>query len=309
MWYLWLLGAVALAAGAGYAAYRFSELVIRPPRSSREEVLALEHDQGGVSEEELSALAPERGELTTFDGVRLSYLWFRCGKPTGKVCVLVHGFTSRWERMARYAKIYLARGYDALLFDHRNSGASQGDYTTMGHRERRDLQGMLALARRDKASFGKEAVVGAHGVSMGAATALLACCMENPPDFVVSDCAFADFREQLSYNVRHVRHLPTWPIAPMTGLAMRLRAGFSYRHVSPIREMEKHSGLANIPILFIHGTSDTFIPKEAAERLYQSKRGFKRLALFPGAGHARCIAADPARYESLVNAFLEECGF
>ncbi len=309
MWYLWVAAAVALVTLVLSVSFRFSNLVLHPARATREEALALEREQGGVTGEEIAALPCEQGEFTAFDGVKLHYLYFRCGAPNARACVLVHGFSSRSERMVRYAKLYLARGYDALVFDHRNSGDSGGTATTMGFRERRDLMDLLDFVRADKSAYGEDAVVGAHGVSMGAATALLAACTSNPPDFVVADCPFADLTEQLTYNVRRIRHMPTFPFAPLADLLTRMRAGFRYRDVSPLREIEQRDGLPEVPVLFIHGEGDTFIPAEASKALFAAKRGKKQLVLIPGAGHARSIAKDPERYAAALGAFLDEYGF
>lgn len=310
MWYVWAAAAaIALLALALYVSFKLSNLVLHPARATREDALALEREQGGVTAEELAALPFEQGELTAFDGVKLRYYFLRCGAPTARICVLVHGFSSRSERVVRYARLYLARGYDALVFDHRNSGDSSGSVTTMGFLERRDLMDMLALARADKRAYGEKTVVGAHGVSMGASTALLAACAGNPPDFVVADCPFADLTQQLSYNVRRIRRLPVFPFAPLADFLTRVRAGFCYKDVSPLREIEQKGGLPEVPVLFFHGEGDTFIPAEASKALYAAKRGKKALVLIPGAGHARSIAKDPKGYAAALNAFLDECGF
>lgn len=309
MWYLWALGAAALLALMLYVSYRLSNTIIHPARDTREAAIATEIERGNLTEGEIDRFVGEEGELTAFDGVKLRYTWLRCGVPTNKACVLVHGFSSRWEHVVKYAKLYLERGYDALLFDHRNSGESGGTYTTMGFRERRDLKDMVAFARLDKGYPQRETVVGAHGESMGAATALLTACMEEPPDFVVADCPYADLTRQLSYNVRSVKHLPAHPFRPLSSVITRIRAGFRYRDVSPLREIVERDGLPEVPILFIHGGADTLIPCEASKRLFEAKRGVKELHIFPGAGHARSIVADRAKYKTILYAFLQKCGF
>ena len=85
------------------------------------------------------------------DGFALRCAWLRCGRETKRVAVIVHGFGSRYEHVLKYAKLYTARGYDALLFDHRHCGESEGTKTTMGYLERRDLMQMIALRARTRA--------------------------------------------------------------------------------------------------------------------------------------------------------------
>lgn len=310
MWYYWALGGIlALALTTALVSWRLSALVIRPRREGREEAVKKEIERGNLASGELEAMRTEEGELEATDGVKLRYLWLRCGRPTDKACVVVHGFSSRKEHVVRYAKLYLARGYDALVYDQRNAGDSGGTITTMGFLEKRDLQRMLHFAREDKGFPQKRAVVGAHGESLGAAAVLLASCLEEPPDFAVADCPFADLTEQLRYNVTSVKHLPPYPFAPVANAITCLRAGFRYQDVSPLRAIEARDGLPDVPVLFIHGEADTLIPPAASKRLYEAKRGAKELHLFPGAEHARSLFSDRARYAEILNAFLDKCGY
>ncbi len=309
MWYWWALGAAAAAGVILLISHRLAFVVIRPPRDTRKEAERQEIDRGNLAEGELEAIVTQDGETIAFDGVRLKYFWYRAEQPTDKVCVVVHGFGSRREHVLKYAKLYHQRGYDALLFDHRNSGDSGGTFTTMGYKERRDLQQMVALARGDKGFPDKACVVGVHGESMGGATVLLTACMDHPPDFVVADCPYADLLEQLTYNIRHVKHLPPQPFAPIANRITKWRAGFRNGDVSPLRELKKKNGLPEVPILFIHGEADKLIPCEATKRLYEVKRGEKQLYLCPGAEHARSIAKDRETYSKVLNGFLDHCGF
>ncbi len=309
MWYWWALGGILLAALAtALASWRLSSLVLLPRREGYDEAVRKEIERGYLAPGELETLRPEPGELKAFDGTTLRYFRLRCGRPTDKICVLAHGFGNRKEHVVRYARLYLARGYDCLIYDQRNCGDSGGAYTTMGHLERRDLRAMLRLAR-EMDSPQRKAVVGAHGESLGAATALLAACTDEAPDFVVADCPFADLSEQLAYNVTSLKRLPAYPFAPLACLFMRLRAGYRAFDVSPLRDIEVADGLSGVPVLFIHGEADTLIPCAASKRLYEAKRGIKGLALFPGAEHGRSLASDPERYARVLNAFLNQCGY
>lgn len=309
MWYWWILGFLAFMGLLVGVSFILSSIIIKPRRDTREQAIACEIERGNLTEGEIDSLTTQEGALTAFDGVKLRYTWLRCADETQKVCVIVHGFGSRWEHVVKYAKLYLARGYDALLFDHRGSGESGGIFTTMGFKERRDLHDLVMLARRDKGFPEKECVVGVHGESMGGATVLLTACMEEPPDFVVADCPYADLSEQLRYSVRHVKHLPSEPFEPVASLITRIRAGFRYSDVSPIREIKKKDGLPDIPILFIHGEDDKLIPASATKRLYEAKRGVKEMCIFPGAGHSRSLISDRERYKRVVYAFLDRCGY
>ena len=304
VWGWILLGTAALLL---LFVFTVAALVVRylthQPRDTREAAEAKEIERGNLMAGELDALPLQEFTVKSFDGLTLRCAWLRCGKETKRAAVIVHGFGSRYEHVLKYAKLYTARGYDALLFDHRHCGESEGSKTTMGYLERRDLAQLIALARADK---GEDAFVGIHGESMGGATVLLAACMEEPPDFVVADCPYADLAEETKYDLRYECHLPAWPFVPAASLVMCLCAGFFLKDISPLREIESHGGLPDVPILFVHGTEDKLIPCAASKALYAAKQGKKALFIVEGAEHARSIVRARPKYAETVYAFLNE---
>lgn len=311
MW-LWILLITALIAAAFIftVSWMLVKLVITPERSSLEEVEQLEIERGNFAPGEMAAMLPdEEGSIIARDGVRLDYCWYRAAEPTDKVCILAHGFWVRRESELKYARIYMQRGYDVLLYHQRNSGTSEGKYCTMGYLERHDLAALVALARRDKGYPEKPCTVGVHGDSMGGATVLLCGLGENPPDFVVADCPFATLHDQLMYNVGSMKHLPSWPFEGPAEWILRARAGFGYSDVSPLDELKRANGAPELPVLFIHGTADRLIPYDNTLRLYDAKRGKKSLYICPGAGHVRSISTDREKYYAVVNEFLDKYGF
>ncbi|MBE5784650.1 MAG: alpha/beta hydrolase [Clostridiales bacterium] len=282
----------------------FVKVVLRPPREAAAEALAREAERGAIDPGEFDAALLHCFSRKSFDGHSLRCLWLRAEGETKRAVVLAHGFGSRLEHMLKYARLYRKFGFDVLLYDHRNSGESEGGMTTMGHLEKRDLADMVRFAREDK---GEGCTVGVHGESMGAVTALLCAAMGGGPDFVGADCPFASFRRQAAQGIRSF-YVPAWLVLPLGRLVLRLRAGFTLRDVSPIAALEGAQGLPDIPILFVHGTGDALIPFTETQRLYEAKRGKKALFLAEGAGHGRSIVIDRAGYEAALFAFLAENG-
>ena len=68
--------------------------------------------------------------------------------------------------------------------------------------------------------------------------------------------------------------------------------------------MKNNDGYAHIPMLFVHGIEDDVVPVYMAKQLYETKKGYKKLAIFPNAHHARCILLDKERYEREIDEFL-----
>lgn len=309
---VWILLIILLLAAAALFAISRALVaeVITPKRETLAEIEQLEIERGNFAPGEMAAMQPdEQGSIIARDGVRLDYCWYRAAKPTDKACVLAHGFWVRRESELKYARIYLQRGYDVLLYHQRNSGTSGGKYCTMGFMEQHDLADMVALARKDKGWPQKSCTVGVHGDSMGGATVLLCSLGIDPPDFAVADCPFADLRDQLEYSMGQMKHLPFKPFAHPAEWLLRAKAGFGYADVSPIAELKRQSGAPDLPLLLIHGSGDKLIPYRNTLALYDAKRGKKALYICPGAGHVRSISKNKEKYYSVVNGFLDKYGF
>ena len=63
----------------------------------------------------------------------------------------------------------------------------------------------------------------------------------------------------------------------------------------------------DIPILFIHGEADDFVPCAMSRENYAACASPKRLLTIPGAGHAVSCYVDPAAYAEAVERFLHDC--
>ena len=62
----------------------------------------------------------------------------------------------------------------------------------------------------------------------------------------------------------------------------------------------------SLPILFIHGTEDVFVPPEMSRELYDAAAGEKELLFVEGAGHVQAPDKEPELYYETVFSFLEK---
>lgn len=224
--------------------------------------------------------------------------------PDGRarVAVLCHGITYCLLGAVKYARIFHELGFECIFYDHRNHGLSGRAPTTMGVYEARDLSFVCDWAF-DR--FGSDAVLGTHGESMGAATVMMQAPDYEALAFTIEDCGYSSLTKQVSHNVHSMYHLPVFPIVPLASLFSRLRGGVFFSQVVPkdaVARCEK------LPMLFIHGEDDTFVPYEMVHENYGVKPGFRRIKTFPGAAHAKSYTSDPAGYRACVESFLLEIG-
>ncbi|WP_342512501.1 alpha/beta fold hydrolase [Sporosarcina sp. FSL K6-1522] len=222
---------------------------------------------------------------------------------TTKTVIICHGVTENKINSMRYARLFERLGFNSVVYDHRRHGESGGKTTSFGYYEKSDLQAIVQAVRK---RIGKRALLGIHGESMGAATSILyAGTYEDEANFLIADCPFSDFSEQILHILRTETPLRTSMMLRIANVFLKMRDGYSTNLISP-REVVKN---ITIPVLFIHSMEDDFILPYMTEELYAAKEGDKMLKLFPKGAHAKSYNENPVQYEQTIQAFLSRFGF
>lgn len=258
----------------------------------------------GRRQEWLAATEPEKVSLTSGDGYTLIGNIYPGSEDSHKWALLLHGYgyTGKKEEMEYIGAEYAARGYWILAPDLRCHGESGGDFIGMGWTDRLDiLQWIDQIIERDE----KAAIV-LHGQSMGGAAALMTAGEDLPDQVraVVSDCAYTSAWEIFTRKLRDWYKIGPFPILYETDLIFRLRGGYDLKKASALDQV----AASRLPILFIHGEADDFVPASMVRELYEAAGGPKELLTVPGAGHGLANYVDPEGYYSAVFSFLERYG-
>jgi fermentation-respiration switch protein FrsA (DUF1100 family) len=242
----------------------------------------------------------EEMTLRADDGLRLRGYYLPAPAPTTKAVILAHGYSGRAHDMATFARFYYERfGFNGLMPDARGHGASEGDYIGFGWPERKDyLRWIATLVAR----LGPEAQIALHGVSMGAGTVMMTSGEDLPPQVkcVIEDCGYTSAKDELGYQLRRLYRLPPFPFLGAASIVCRVRAGYFFGQASALRQVAK----TRVPIFFIHGADDAFVPTAMVYPLHDACPTAKELLIVPGAAHGLAHATDPAGYERAVAAFL-----
>lgn len=241
----------------------------------------------------------------SFDGLKLHATYFPAidaGASKKKVVICFHGYTSKG--MSDYIGLsgyYLKRGYAMLLPDARAHGTSEGRYVGFGCLDRKDALGWINWVIQE---CGEDVEILLHGTSMGGATVLMASGLELPHQVkgIVSDCGFTSPKEVFTHVLHTMYHLPAFPVIQGADLLNKGLAGYGMDECNAKREVRK----AKVPILFIHGSSDTFVPCSMCHELYDYCAAPKRKLIVEGAAHAESYYKDTERYEQTLTEFLEE---
>lgn len=236
-------------------------------------------------------------------GYKLSGTYIRNFASTGNTIIIVHGITgSRWESM-KYADMYIDLGYNVLIYDSRYHGTSGGNNISLGYFEKYDLDNCVKWVRKQN----PKGIIGIHGESMGAATALLHANMnieEKEVSFYIVDCPFSDlselFSDKLTEEMKNHGKIVANAIVFYSSVYAWYKAGFSLYSISPKKAL---SGV-DVPIMFVHGADDDFIPPYMSLELYIEKKGPKYLYIAPNAGHAQSYLKNKDEYKAKVREFL-----
>lgn len=239
--------------------------------------------------------------FTSFDGLNLKAHFFPGDADSHVYAILVHGYHDTAFRMLPHAIHFMEKGYHLLMPDLRGHGDSEGTYVGFGYHDHYDILGYIDLIReRDPA-----AEIFLLGVSMGAATVMMTSGEFLPSNVkcIIEDCGYTSAWEQCKYNMHTLYHLPPFPILTLTNLFIKYKHHYSLKEASPIKAVAK----ASVPMLFIHGAKDDFVPFHMQQPLYEAcGSADKEFLVVPGAVHANSNEENPQLYWSTVDAFLEK---
>lgn len=252
----------------------------------------------------LRELPFEEVQIRSDDGLKLygKYYYMADGAPLE---IMFHGYHGMAERDF-CGGFWLAResGHNILLIDERAHGKSEGSVITFGVKERYDCRAWVRYALE---RFGTEVRIVLVGVSMGAATVLMASDLDLPENVkgIIADCGYSSPKAIVRKVARDMK-LPVRALYPLARLGAWIAGGFDLEESSAVESLRN----CRIPALFIHGEDDRFVPCEMSRENYEACASEKTLFTVPGAGHTLCYMVDRQGYRKAVNEFLEkiDCG-
>lgn len=237
----------------------------------------------------------------TLQGMIINTETSRLPENKNKVAVVCHGYTSDKVSMCGYCKLLMELGFTCVLYDHRHHGHTGAVAPcSMSFYEKYDLQTVLDWVY---GRFGNDIRVMTYGESMGSATVLGLYTIDSRPVLTVADCGFANLTNLCKFMMSSVFHVPNIaPIIPVANIIMRVIGHFSTDEINPIEGVK----IADVPILFCHGTGDTFIPCVNSELMVREGTVIREIYLCEGANHALSAIKNPEEYYSVVKEFVSK---
>ena len=303
---LFLCIIVILAAAFSAGLYAYTCLSLKAKRQIPGEYrlsgsMARYEAEYGETLKKLQAEPFEQVSTLSEDGLRLQARYYHL-RDDAPFAILMHGY--RVNSFCDFLKGYFMMkdlGYNLLLIDERGCGLSEGNAISFGVMERRDC---LCWVNYLKERFGQDIPVALYGVSMGAATVMMASGMEDTPAnirAVIADCGYTSPKDIIR-EVASSMKLPADLCYPFCRFGAKVLGGFDLNAASALEAVRK----TKIPMLFIHGEKDDFVPFAMCGRLYTACASEKELLTVPEAVHANSILVDYETYASRVEAFLNK---
>lgn len=257
-----------------------SSIIIHPPLYSRIPTPA----NAGIYYEDV--------KFKSSDGLTLKgwYVPSLTGKAT---IILCHGFGTNKSDLIDFVALFNRNDFNTFLFDFRGHGGSEGK-CSLGFFEVRDIEGAVNWLKTQKH---QTTIIGAFGISMGAAAIFMAAGKIPEIKAVAGDSIFSSFEGMVTHSTKLFYHLPKYPLSYLIVRFCEWRLKFKAKDFEVADYINK---IAPKPILLIHGEEDRRIPLSETECIYQAAKIPKEIWIVPGADHLESYSFYPKEYEDRI---------
>ena len=252
-----------------------------------------------LAEQWIETINSEKVEVTAKDGIILKGTEYIKDEKSNDWAIILHGYRSSPDSVISIGRHFSKEGYNVLIPYMRATGESEGKYIGMGWLDKDDLQCWINKIIEQN----NNANIVLHGSSMGAATVLMASGDDLPSNVkaIIEDSGYTSVWDIFASEAKVRFGLPEFPVLNMFEIVANFRAKYDIKKASALEQVKK----ANIPILFIHGDSDDFVPEYMCEQLYNAANCKKEKLIIQGAGHTESRYKEPETYYNKIFEFLK----
>jgi len=209
--------------------------------------------------------------------------------------ILFHGYCGEKSGMLKKSEIFLNNGYNVLLVDFIGSGGSEGNLTTIGFREAKDVIASIDFLK----SKGEKKII-LFGTSMGA-VAIMKAIKDYQPEVksLILECPFGSMRQTVINRFNNM-NVPPFALAELLLFWGGVQNGFNTFKHNPA-EYAKH---IDIPTLLLWGQKDKKVIREEIDNVFLSLKGEKTLITFPNSGHDDYLEKSKEEWEKTITDYL-----
>ncbi len=239
----------------------------------------------------------ETVSIASHDGIRLVGHWHEC-KNAKRIVIAMHGWRSNWyQDFGAISDFWHSNECSVLYAEQRGQGDSDGEYMGFGLLERYDcFEWIKWVNERTNSTL----PIYLGGISMGATTVLMTSGFKLPENVkgIVADCGFSSPRDIWKHVVERHFHVPygIYRTVAEDMYKKKNKVTIDYSCADALKS-------CTVPVLFIHGTDDHFVPIDMTFENYKACPQPKRLFVVPGAEHGMSYLVDKDGYEAAVKDF------
>lgn len=309
-------GAVTAGAAAiGAVAYATTKFLVKTAIDREQPDIMKKNGEkisGGKDNEEFKQLCKDAAqalresehelvEIMASDGTKLIGHFFP-QENAKRIIIAFHGWRSSWDfDFGTISDFWENNGCSVLYAEQRGQNESGGEYIGFGLTERYDCVDWVNWVN---CRCGKNTPIYLAGVSMGATTVLMASDLELPDNVngIIADCAFTSPQEIFKHIAKNNLHISYGWRSSLVNTISRKKLNVGLDDYSTVKALEN----AKVPVLFIHGTDDHFVPVSMTYENYKACIAPKKLLIVPGAEHAMSYFINKSEYEKAVEDFWDE---
>lgn len=239
--------------------------------------------------------------LSSYDELGLHGYYLK-NKNAKRSVLCSHGYRSTGLfDFGAIARFYYEHDSNVLIIDQRSHGKSEGEYITFGVKERFDI---VTWAEWIDQKNDKKLPIYMNGLSMGTSAVLMSLDQELPNNIkgIIADCGFTSPADIIKSVAENLFSISVQPIIYGLNKMCLQKADFSIYEVSTL-DVLKHN---DIPVLFIHGDDDNFVPQKMTIENYNACSSPKKLIKVKGAMHAMSYMTDEENYSKELLQFFQQ---
>ena len=222
-----------------------------------------------------------------------------------RTIIAMHGWRTTWTRdFGAVSTFWHSNDCNVLYAEQRGQAGSEGKYMGFGITERFDCLSWIERLNREVDI--SRLPIYLCGVSMGASTVLMATGLDLPDNVsgVIADCGFTSPHDVFKHVVTKNLHFPYSRLTQWEVDRRCIRRLGLDPHGYSTLEAMRH---CRIPVMFVHGGADRFVPVKMTYDNYRACVSPKRMLIVPDADHGMCYFTDSARYQREMLKFFSDC--
>lgn len=250
---------------------------------------------------ELASCGCEKVEIYSHDGIRLVGHWYH-NPNAQRVVVAMHGWRSSWlQDFGMISGFLHENGCSVLYAEQRAQNNSEGEHMTFGLLERYDCLEWIKWVNKQGSTT---MPVYLAGLSMGATTVLMCAGLDIPENVrgIVADCGFTSPRAIWKHVAEENLRISFAVHDTLVERMCKQKINMGAQEYSTVEALQN----CKVPVLFIHGTEDHFVPVAMTYENYKACNAPKQLLIVPGADHGISYLVEKERYEATIKDFWEE---